>query len=33
MAANTMMMIPTLVVFLLAQKAFLRGGVVTGVTG
>jgi multiple sugar transport system permease protein len=33
MAASTMMMIPTLVVFLLAPKAFLRGVVVTGVKG
>jgi ABC-type glycerol-3-phosphate transport system permease component len=33
MAASTMMMVPMLVVFLLAQKAFLRGVVVTGVKG
>jgi ABC-type glycerol-3-phosphate transport system permease component len=33
MAASTLMMIPTLVVFFLAQKAFLRGAVVTGVKG
>lgn len=33
MAASTRMMIPTLAGFLLAQKAFLRGVVVTGVKG
>jgi ABC-type glycerol-3-phosphate transport system permease component len=33
MAASTMMMVPMLLVFLLAQKAFLRGVVVTGVKG
>ena len=33
MAAATMMMIPTLIIFLIAQKAFVRGVVVTGVKG
>jgi ABC-type glycerol-3-phosphate transport system permease component len=33
MAASTLMMIPTVVVFFLAQNAFLRGIVVTGVKG
>lgn len=33
MAASTMMMIPTLIIFFLAQNAFMRGVVVTGVKG
>lgn len=33
MAASTMMMIPTLIIFFFAQKAFMRGVVVTGVKG
>lgn len=33
MAASTMMMIPTLLIFFAAQNAFLRGVVVTGVKG